>query len=341
MYTKLQTKTTEYEMKNYDFPVDAVYLWVNDQDPEWQARRHEALIKANLGTNKKITEEALAAARFRDNSELKYSLRSLERFAPWINKVHLITDRQCPSWLNLEYINLVDHTQILPPNSAYPLFNANPLELAMHRIPGLTEHFLAFNDDFMLGAPVSVKNFFMPNGTPKIWAAAKNSKKRTKKTASSERKTCELMTRELIYNKYGIYFAHKIKHYPRSYAKSSMNLLWETFPEEVEKTLQSTFYNTENLLTTTFYPLYLLATNKGVLCPINGIQQFLHFLAGQTHHVGASLGDKNYKAKIKRIKFLKPLTFCVNDSENASQADRAYLQDFLTSMFPEKSKFEL
>ena len=338
---KTITALNVQKMKQCDFPIDAVYLWVDGADPEWQKKMQKAILKANEQSAEKVSLDSLAAARFRDNCELKYSLRSLELFAPWINKVHLITDGQCPAWLNLEQVNLVDHKDILPENAACPTFNSRTIELCMHRIANLSEHFLGFNDDFMLAAPVAKEDFFLPDGTPKIWLDLKRNKKRLKKENLVGRQLSDMLTRELICKQFGNFISHKIKHSPRAYTKKTMQDLWLTFPDEVERILHSQFRNPNSAIVITLYPLYLLETGKGKKYPINGIYQFLHFLKGKTFHIGASLGDANYKSKMNRIKLLKPLTFCINDSENASNLDREVLKTFLAEMFPNKSKYEL
>lgn len=97
--------------------------------------------------------EATAPYRFADHGELRWSLRSLDRYAPWINKVHIVTNGQVPTWLNVNHkrINIVTHQEIFPDTSVLPTYNSHAIELFLHRIPGLAEHFLAMNDDFFLG----------------------------------------------------------------------------------------------------------------------------------------------------------------------------------------------
>jgi len=325
----------------YTFPVDAVYLWVDDQDPEWQRRRQETLARHAAAQGTEVPPAALAAARFRDNSELKYSLRSLELYAPWINRVHLITDRQCPPWLNRETVHLVDHAEILPPNTARPLFNCNPLELCMHRVPGLSEHFLAFNDDFMFGAPVRQQDFFLPDGSPKVWLDVKRRKQAALLGELSLRRAFELKTRKAIEERFGVFLPHKVKHYPRAYRKSDAEAVWQMFQEGVDRTLQSPFYSGEDMMTTLLYALFLIASKRGVAVPVNGLHQIVHFVQGRVRHIGASLGDVNCAAKMKRIRLLKPLTFCINDSEKAGESERTSLREFLREMFPTPSRFEL
>jgi hypothetical protein len=69
--------------------IDAVYTWVDGSDPNWIADRRGAA--ARLGSEiSEYTDNGLAESRFHSRDELKYSLRSLERHAPFIRQVHLI-----------------------------------------------------------------------------------------------------------------------------------------------------------------------------------------------------------------------------------------------------------
>jgi UDP-N-acetylglucosamine-lysosomal-enzyme len=91
--------------------------------------------------------------RYRDSEELRYSLRSLVRFAPWIRHIYLVTDNQIPYWLDLSHprLTVVPHSDIFPNKSHLPVFSSPAIEAHIHRIPGLSQRFIYFNDDVMLG----------------------------------------------------------------------------------------------------------------------------------------------------------------------------------------------
>jgi hypothetical protein len=148
-----------------DFPVDAVYTWVNGADPAHVAKRARYLPPGG-------PEHPVSSGRhlFRDNRELLFSLRSLEENAPWVRRVHLVTDNQIPDWLNSASprLALVDHSQIIPAEFL-PTFNSHVIEAYLHRIPGLAEHYIYFNDDFFLTAQTNPEDFFTPNGLPYIF----------------------------------------------------------------------------------------------------------------------------------------------------------------------------
>ncbi len=119
-----------------DFPVDVVYTWVDGADPAHAAKRAK-----HLPGQKNIHPDGLERARFRDNDELRYSLRSLESFAPWVRTVIILTDDQVPAWLNREHpkIRIADHRDCIP-ERYLPSFNAQVIEAYLHRLPDSAEH---------------------------------------------------------------------------------------------------------------------------------------------------------------------------------------------------------
>ena len=119
---------------------------------------------AGVADESAFTERAHDAARFADHDELRFSLRSLEQFAPWINHVWIVTADQRPRWLTPDHpwVSVVSHRDIFPDPDALPTFNSHAIEACLHRIPGLAEHFLYLNDDMLLGRPVSTRGVLPP-----------------------------------------------------------------------------------------------------------------------------------------------------------------------------------
>ncbi|MDR2124227.1 MAG: Stealth CR1 domain-containing protein [Desulfovibrio sp.] len=145
-----------------EFPVDVVYTWVDGADPAHAAERARYLRE-----QPDIHENGLEQARFRDNEELRYSLRALERCAPWVRCVILATDRQIPAWLKRDHpsVRIADHTEFIPARFL-PTFNSHVIEAWLHMIPGLAEHYIYLNDDVFLARPCRKTDFFTPNGLP-------------------------------------------------------------------------------------------------------------------------------------------------------------------------------
>lgn len=145
--------------------IDVVYLWVDGGDPV-----HRALRRLSVGTEPHMNVGSNDESRFSDHGELRYSLRSLEMFAPWVRRVYIVTGGQCPRWLHRVHpqVRIVDHREIFPDASVLPTFNSTVIELYLDRIPGLSEHFLFFNDDCFLGDVVEPGTFFTGDGSVRI-----------------------------------------------------------------------------------------------------------------------------------------------------------------------------
>jgi UDP-N-acetylglucosamine-lysosomal-enzyme len=109
----------------------------------------------------------MSVNRYRDSSELRYSLRSLVQNAPWIRHIYIVTDNQIPNWLNLETsrLSIISHSDIFANISHLPVFSSPAIEANIHRIPGLSRRFIYFNDDVFLGQPVLPEDFVSRKGT--------------------------------------------------------------------------------------------------------------------------------------------------------------------------------
>lgn len=138
------------------------------------------LIQSNSSLNDSLINIKDNSNRYRDNDELKYSIRSLFKYAPWIHHIYLVTDSQIPSWLDLSSnkITIVTHDEIFP-NKRYilikyshlPTFSSPAIESHIHKIPGLAKHYLYFNDDVFLGNYIYPDDFFTINRGYKIYQA--------------------------------------------------------------------------------------------------------------------------------------------------------------------------
>lgn len=138
-------------------PIDFVITWVDGNDPEWQAKKRSVLGARQTGSADDAREE-----RYRDWGTLRFLFRSIAAFAPWVHSVFLVTDGQCPKWLDLSCrkIRLVRHDEFMSEEDL-PTFNSNAIEVGLHRIPGLSEQFVYFNDDMLLGRTVNPEDFFV------------------------------------------------------------------------------------------------------------------------------------------------------------------------------------
>lgn len=144
-------------------PIDIVYLWVDGSDPLWQVKRQQAYAACASRHAGDLAAYGNVLGRFRDNEELRFNLRALERFFPDHGQVYIVTDGQTPAWLSHDPgITVVDHQDLMTA-SDLPVFDSGHIESYIHRIPGLSERFFYLNDDIFFGAPVDPDEWF---GTP-------------------------------------------------------------------------------------------------------------------------------------------------------------------------------
>ncbi|XP_056430538.1 N-acetylglucosamine-1-phosphotransferase subunits alpha/beta [Hyla sarda] len=116
-------------------------------------------------------DEDISASRFEDNEELRYSLRSIEKHAPWVRHVFIVTNGQIPSWLNLDNprVTIVTHQEIFLNTSHLPTFSSPAIESHIHRIPGLSQKFIYMNDDVMFGTHVWPDDFYSHSKGQKVY----------------------------------------------------------------------------------------------------------------------------------------------------------------------------
>lgn len=306
--------------------IDLVYLWVDGNDPQW-ITKHNAYINT---TGEKSTD---CKGRYSDNDELKYSLRSIAKYAPWIHRIFIVTDNQTPAWLDTSNpkVKIIDHKEIMPA-TCLPCFNSTLIEHFLYKIPDLAEHFLYANDDTFINQPVSPSTFFGKNGYPiirlnrkpfrrlTIFFREKILRKPLKNYVAIIRNAARLVKRE-----YGIYFNGRTHHNIDAYLKSSYEHTGKIFQKELESTFQNHIRSTDDI----HRHIYSYV-------PICEKKAYPVYVTQRTSlRLRINIG-RHYK-KFERY---NPMLFCMNDSEYATDSDREKATSFLKKKFPEKSVFE-
>ena len=214
--------------------IDAVYTWVEyDENLEHEIeKKQKTIVKAN----------------YTDNNELLFSLRSLELYAPWFHHIFIVVrDGQRPKWLGAHpKITIITHSQIMP-EEILPTFNSLVIESFLHKIPGLCEHFVYFNDDMILMNPVKKTDFFSLKGIPVESQCHEVRVSDTPIKISStgiKIKTKEYSFSEMIYfnNVLLDYFFKKEKRYQAQHTPSQDR---KSYMEELDKFLQNISFNSE------------------------------------------------------------------------------------------------
>lgn len=132
--------------------IDFVIIWVDGSDPKWLDEKNKYTPNKNSDSSN---------VRYRDWENLRYLFRGIEKFAPWVNKVHFVTCGHLPLWLNTKCpkLNIVKHSDYMP-KEYLPTFSSHPIELNLHRIADLSDKFVYFNDDMFLTNFVLPGDFF-------------------------------------------------------------------------------------------------------------------------------------------------------------------------------------
>lgn len=174
--------------------IDFVIPWVDGNDPAWRAEKQKYQID-------KIAEADNGDCRYRDWDILKYWFRSVEKNAPWVNRIHFVTCGQVPDFLNTEHpkLHMVSHADYIP-HQYLPTFSSRCIELNFHRIEGLSEHFVYFNDDMFLNQAVAEDEFFR-DGKPCYFFMYRRIRKPSASAGTNESARCR--DAETVYRHFG------------------------------------------------------------------------------------------------------------------------------------------
>lgn len=303
-----------------------VYLWVDGSDPKWQEKKQRFTKVLNN------TSETDAAGRYKNNDELKYSLRSVEKHAPWIRNIFIVTDNQKPDWLNTNHpkVKVIDHTEIIPAE-VLPLFNAIAIEYFLYRIPGLSEHFLYANDDMFFNANLLPDFFFAKDSNPIVCLKKRSLGKWYHRFMAFIRddghyRRAVINSMSLVEKKYGKFYSGLPHHNIDAYRKSDYQYAVEQVFKNEVKTSQYHRIRTEGDFHRSAIGYYSLAVGHGHLRYVN------KKIAKRIHLYRLRSGE--------RLDHNKPLLFCLNDNEKATDEHRKLVQPFLENLFSKKSAFE-
>lgn len=317
--------------------VDAVYLWVDGTDQSFQKSINQYLPLDDPS----VSCDSMSARRFRDNGELKYSLRSLELYAPWIRRIHLITNGQVPDWLDQSNpkIVVVPHDRLFPRKSDLPTFNSNAIELQLHRIPNLSRLFLYLNDDVFFGAPTTLDTFLLPDGSQRVFLQETPLHDRTDSGPVHDRSYA--YTQQVIDKTWGHRRQRLLPaHVPQLYNKEIIADIERTIPREFENTSSHRFRSADDLVLRIVYIYRILEREHGGNAVATVLQETTedYYFARLERSIVSSL------VQLLRIATLRPHFFCINDDVDDSIGPRLLIRTlpwFLSAIFPNRSAYEI
>lgn len=326
-------------------PIDFVIPWVDGSDPEWRKQK-------NLYSGGKNSEDDTREIRFRDWETLQYWFRGVEKYAPWVNKIHFITWGHLPEWLNTEHpkLHIVNHRDYIP-EQYLPTFSSHTIELNIHRVPGLSEHFVYFNDDIFILRPLNEDDFFV-NGLPCDLCVANAITPRLGEFSPILLQTTSYINkhfnkREDIRRNFLKWFSPKYgtllirtlcllpwtyhtgfynHHLAVPYRKKTLETVWNEEPEILNQTCLHPFRNNLDVNQYIFRYWRLAA---GEFVP--------HKILGRYVNMG---NENSYIYKLIKNSPIKLL--CINDKDISIDMDieKNNLHKIFEIKFPEKSKFE-
>lgn len=327
--TSLSDILTFKHEDDIEFDVDYVFSWVNSEDPDWK----EMYKKHKPG----FEEDGNSLSRFMNRDELKFSLRSINEFAPWVRKIHIVTNCKPPEWINLSNskINWVYHEDIFDEKNL-PTFSSHAIEANLHKIPGLSNYFIYSNDDFMLSRPTTKKDFFESNGLCKIkfeqWGNVNGDVKAGDPDYLNAARNCN----SLLESDFQVTTTQLHCHAPQAMRKDVLIEMENKYRIHFERTSSNKFRDkTDIAVSGYFFHHYSYITGRGIKDKTKTllIQQNHNFTKLYAHLIN----EKSVKAIDKRY-----LSFCVNDGGGSHLNERWNVEtiNFLNSYFPNKSVFE-
>ncbi len=306
-----------------EFPIDAVITWVDGSDPLWQARKRARRAEVT----EELHETADNDARYESLDELKYCLRSIEMYAPWIRRIFLVTDRQVPAWLDPtdSWVTVVDHTQIFDGPADLPTFNSHAIEARLHHIPGLAEHWLYFNDDFFLTRSLAPSFFFTPDGQTKVFLAKDDIESDGPALRDTPIVAAAKNNRTWLRTHANYELRHKLKHVPYPQSRSLAIRLEKAFDGGFRDTAGSPFRSPQDIsVTSSLLPHYSLATGAGA--------------RGHAQHFYGDVDSPELLWRLPRFVELRDADIvCLNATTSGTRLPER-LEQFLAKIFPEPHK---
>lgn len=371
------------------FPIDVVYTWVNNEDPDWQeiyaaakAERDAELLaeqvalaeEADVQTAEPAGDDALtggvspdtpleggavepavsddaaaatnddgdeeeieeatdtaAMSRFKNRQELKYSLRSIEQYMPWVRKIFVFTNCAKPSWLE-ETDNLVwvRHEDVIPAKNL-PTFNSHAIESYLHKIPDLSEHFIYFNDDFFVNQPLSIQLFFTANGVAQSNLEDYGVVNGPQVEGDADYLNAARNGVDLLRKEFGMVPTRLHKHSPYAMSKSVMAEMEKKFKDGFARTRAGKFRSSTDLSTASF-----LFHHYGYATRAVAYGGFRAKLVKNT--------ARNLEADFKMmVEGTTVRTFCLNDGNDSHDDERwnTMISEFLEARFPLVTRAEM
>ena len=315
-------------------PIDIVYLWCDSSNEEWNSLRLETAKKYNV----KIKNPASSECRYRSHDELKYSLRSLDKYAPWVRNIFIVVD-DCtllPSWLDIRHdrIRVVRMSEIIP-KEFLPSFSSVTIEYHLHNIPTLSEHFLYANDDMLFFNPITPDFFFDEKGRPIVRMLNDELP-----FFSMDYYTKSLLKSYQLVMKYHPHLTKETKllmqHFPHhnidAYCKSHFSRTVDKYSDFLEPRFKYPFRTKED------YQRMLILWEE-----IAEYEAPIHLISYNSPWSDDStvISGRLRNRGLQSLLASRAKLICFNDTQDSTEDDYAWLPLALDVLFPTPSQFEV
>lgn len=307
--------------------VDMVFSWVDGSSTDFQRQRAAQLAQYVVG------DGDAGPARYRHVDELRYALRSVHMYAPWVRRIFIATDSPAPQWLrDHPRVTIVRSEEFFADTSVLPIHNSHAVEAQLHRIDGLAENFLYSNDDMFFGRPVEPELFFTPAGVSKFVECEVRIGTGSPRIHRSGHDNALRVNRELLRERYGRTIVRDLEHCATPLRRSVMAELESEFADDFRRTAASRFRSaTDVSVTNSLYHYYALFTGRAVATTRPRTRYYQTTLAESLRRTErlVARGDVDM--------------FCLNDggeSEVPEEVRVRVVTELLERMFPVRAPWE-
>ena len=316
--------------------VDVVYTWVDGADPHYATER-----RAFASASDKSQGDQ---SRFRNNGELRYSIRSLLKHTDWVGKIFIVTNNQVPDFIDVgsDKIEIVSVDQIIGKAEGLPSFNSMAIECCLHNIPGLSDSFIYLNDDFFLGRSLSLSELSGSHGCGLFLMEYKN----LQAEATDQYQSYLSSSDRALARVYGDFKRFNGCHVPQLFNRDLCAKVCTTWQDEITSTIAHRFRSRSDVVFRLLYAYTVLYERFGRADVTDLAVEYTRDVrfASPKEYQWIPYGDGHYdfKTLMQRVKEEEVTFFCLQDHMWGDIAEQVVaLNEFMSSMFDQKADFEL
>jgi len=315
-----------------NFDIDLVFTWVNSDDEDWQK-----LYYSYKPSTEEEESDTTSTSRFFSRDELKYALRSWEKYGSFVRNIYIVSNCKPPEWLDLSQKNIqwIYHEEIMP-DEVLPTFNSHAIETSLHKIKGLSNYFIYSNDDIFLVKPTKSGDFYFSNGIAKLRLEPYGNVNGFATYGDPDYLNAARNANALLEKDFHKTTTQLHTHSPQSMRVDILEKMETQYPLDFKRTMSNKFRTYQDISVTSYmYQHYALLSGNALQTDIK--TEFI-----QQNH--------NFSDKLQRIIRLKnkgkldelPLSVCLNDGADSHLNEQwnTEIMKFLETFFPEKSRYE-